>query len=69
MRAALQIVGLLVLLAQAFLFGYLIGAGHGADMVRRDAVAEGYAVREGDDGFRWKRSAELERRPEKRSTK
>lgn len=45
-----------------FAFGYLLGAGHGLDQVRREAVDEGYAVRTDGGGFRWRSSEELRRR-------
>lgn len=49
-----------------FAFGWLIGTGHGTELIRQQAVDEGYAVREGDGGFRWKSGEELERRPARR---
>lgn len=54
-----------------FGFGFLVGAGQGIDLMRRDAVAEGYGVRErdetGEEVFRWRTSEELERKPARRA--
>ena len=50
-----------------FAFGFLVGAGHGIDLIRQQAVDEGYGVREGaDETFRWRSGEELRRRPAKR---
>ena len=45
-----------------FALGFLLGAGHGLDQVRQEAVDEGYAVRTEDGGIRWRSSEELRRR-------
>lgn len=60
--------GALCLAAAALIFalGYLIGAGQGLDLMRQQAVDEGFAVREGEAGFRWRTSDEITRRPARR---
>ena len=47
-----------------FVFGFLVGAGRGLDLMRQQAVDEGFAVRDPD--FRWRSSRELERKPARR---
>lgn len=47
-----------------FGLGFLVGAGQGTDLIRQQAVDEGYAVR--DPNFRWRPSDELERKPQRR---
>lgn len=58
---ALAILPALLLALIAFAFGFLVGAGHGLDQVRQEAVDEGYGVRE-DGAFRWRSGEELRRR-------
>ncbi len=52
-----------------FSLGFLVGAGQGLDLMRQQAIDEGFAVREGEAGFRWRSSEELERRPARRAPK
>lgn len=61
MERALCIALGLLAAATLFCLGYLVGAGQGIDMIRQQAVDEGYAVR--DPQFRWRSGDELERRP------
>lgn len=61
MERALCIALSLLAAALLFGFGYVIGAGRGVDLIRQQAVDEGYAVR--DPHFRWRSGDELERRP------
>lgn len=56
-------------LALVFALGFLMGAGRGMDMVRQQAVDEGFGVRAPDGGFHWKTVAEMERKPAPRSVK
>ena len=56
----------LVFAGLVFLLGVLVGAGRGLELMRQQAVDEGYAVREEDGSFRWRSSEELERRPRRR---
>ena len=57
---------LLLVLAGGMIAGlaFAVGASQGADLMRQQAVDEGYAVR--DPEFRWRTSEELARKPARR---
>ncbi len=65
MRRAVEITLILTAAMLVFSLGFLVGAGQGLDLMQRQAIDEGFAVREADS-FRWKSSAELERKPARR---
>lgn len=60
---------ILLALAATMLAGlaFAIGASRGADLVRQQAVDEGFAVR--DPEFRWRTSEELVRKPASKSSR
>lgn len=65
MQRALFIALLVLAGAMIFGLGFLVGGGRGIDLIRQQAVDEGYAVRDPD--FRWRSGDEITRRPARRN--
>lgn len=63
-RPALIYVGLGFAALLIFILGWLIGSVSALDSVQREAIAQGYALRDKDTGaFRWKQSGDWKRAP------
>ena len=62
-RAALAILAAVLI----FALGFVVGAGEALRLKEREAIAEGFAVREADGSFRWRTSREIERKPARRN--
>lgn len=56
----------LILGVMMFALGWLVGTTEALRLKERDAIDQGFAVREADGSFRWRTSEELERRPARR---
>jgi hypothetical protein len=62
-RAALAILAAVLI----FALGFVVGAGEALKLKEREAIDEGFAVREADGSFRWRTSREIERKPARRN--
>lgn len=53
--------------ALMFAFGWLVGSTEALRLKERDALDQGFAVREPDGKFRWRTWEEIERKPARRN--
>lgn len=66
MHRLLEIALMVTAALLVFAFGFLVGAGRGMELIRQQAVDEGFAVRQPDGTLHWRTVEEMERKPARR---
>jgi hypothetical protein len=67
MRAVADLALILLFAVLIFALGFVVGAGEALRLKEREAIDEGFAVRDSDGSFRWRTSREIERKPARRN--